>query len=91
MFQSKAKLFRSLMLSLTLSLLPCAQAMATDLADNPLSSATTADVKPNILFTLDNSGSMNWKFMPDGMSNQEHTVGFRNNQCNLVYYNPTSR
>ena len=91
MFQSKAKLFRSLMLSLTLSLLPCAQAMATDLADNPLSSATTADVKPNILFTLDNSGSMNWKFMPDALTIREHTVGFRNGQCNLVYYNPNSR
>ena len=59
-----------------------------DLSDNPLSSATTSQVKPNILFILDDSGSMMLKFMPDGLSSRETRIGMRNHQCNLVYYNP---
>ncbi|MBI5861492.1 MAG: hypothetical protein HZB64_04845 [Rhodocyclales bacterium] len=67
------------------------QAAPTDLADNPLASSSSTQVKPNILFTLDDSGSMNWEFMPDGLAwgtNNTNRVGFRNAQCNLVYYNP---
>lgn len=65
----------------------------TDLADNPLASSSSTQVKPNILFTLDDSGSMNWEFMPDGLAwgaDNRNKVGFRNNQCNLVYYNPNT-
>ena len=93
MLQSNIKLFRSLLLLLAALLLVGGQARAalTDLGDNPLSSAPTADVKPNILFTLDDSGSMNWKFMPDNLSTREERIGFRNYQCNLVYYNPNTR
>lgn len=68
-----------------------AQAALTDLADNPLASSSSTQVKPNILFTLDDSGSMNWEFMPDGLAwsaDNRNKVGFRNNQCNLVYYSP---
>ena len=62
------------------------QAALTDLADNPLASSSSTQVKPNILFTLDDSGSMDREYMPDSLSNSR--VGFRNAQCNLVYYNP---
>ncbi|MBL8478359.1 MAG: hypothetical protein JNK59_03540, partial [Sterolibacteriaceae bacterium] len=68
-----------------------AHAAETDLSNSPLSSVSTADVKPNILFTLDDSGSMNWRFMPDALVSREHRVGFRNSTCNLVYYNPATR
>lgn len=64
---------------------------ATDLSDVPLSSASTSTVKPNILFILDDSGSMNLKFMPDGLSSRENRIGMRNHKCNLVYYNPSVR
>jgi type IV pilus assembly protein PilY1 len=64
------------------------QAAQTDLADNPLASSSSTQVKPNILFTLDDSGSMDWEYMPDDVGSYRNTVGFRNNQCNLVYYNP---
>ncbi len=64
---------------------------ATELADTPLSSATSAEVKPNILFVLDDSGSMNLKFMPDALQTRENRIGMRNHQCNLVYYNPAIR
>ncbi len=67
-----------------------AQAALTDLADNPLASSSSTQVKPNILFTLDDSGSMDWEYMPDGLSGHTDKVGFRNAQCNLVYYNPNT-
>ena len=70
-----------------------AQAALTDIADNPLASSSSTQVKPNILFTLDDSGSMNWEFMPDGLArsaDNRDKVGFRNAQCNLVYYNPNT-
>jgi len=67
-----------------------AHAALTDIADNPLASASSTQVKPNILFTFDDSGSMNWEFMPDGLSSHTNKVGFRNAQCNLVYYNPNT-
>lgn len=67
-----------------------AQAALTDIADNPLASSSSTQVKPNILFTLDDSGSMDWEYMPDGLSGHTDKVGFRNAQCNLVYYNPNT-
>lgn len=38
---------------------------AIDLTQVPLASATTTLVKPNLMFILDNSGSMAWDFTPD--------------------------
>jgi len=58
----------------------------TDLADVPLASSSSDQVKPNILFILDDSGSMNWSYMPDNLSS--NTIGYRNNSCNYIYYNP---
>lgn len=34
-------------------------------SNNPLETSTTASAKPNIMFVLDNSGSMAWDFMGD--------------------------
>lgn len=62
---------------------------ATDISDAPLSSSTSSQVKPNILFVLDDSGSMAWKYMPDGLN--ANTIGYRNNSCNYIYYSPTVR
>ncbi|MCF8197248.1 MAG: hypothetical protein K9J42_00660 [Sulfuritalea sp.] len=87
MFQSTVTRPRLIALLATALLLPSPGfAGLADLSDNPLSSATTSQVKPNILFVLDDSGSMGWDFMPDNMSSS--TIGRRNHQCNLVYYNP---
>jgi Tfp pilus tip-associated adhesin PilY1 len=93
MLHSKASRSGLLALFAALPLLLAGPAIAaeTDLSDSPLSTATETAVKPNILFILDDSGSMNWKFMPDDLSASEERIGFRNNRCNLVYYNPASR
>lgn len=42
-----------------------AAAGTTDLADGPLANSTTTAILPNIMMDLDNSGSMNWDYMPD--------------------------
>lgn len=63
-------------------------AAVTDIADSPLASAADSNVKPNILFILDDSTSMTWDYMPDSVN------GYRNNRCfgyygyNRVFYNP---
>lgn len=42
-----------------------AQAAVTDISSNPLSTASGTVVRPNVMFVLDDSGSMNFNFMPD--------------------------
>jgi len=67
-------------------------ATTTDLADVPLASSSSSQVKPNVLFVLDDSGSMAWDYMPNNSSNNpeynDDAVGFRNSLCNYVFYNP---
>lgn len=78
----------ALMLALMLQgFIQNAQAL-TDLADVPLASSSSTQVKPNILFILDDSGSMNWTYMPDGVGSS--AIGYRNHQCNTVFYNPAT-
>jgi type IV pilus assembly protein PilY1 len=57
-------LLASLGASLMLALQPAAAA-PTELADIPLVNASTANILPNIMLDLDNSGSMAWSYMPD--------------------------
>ncbi|RLJ63587.1 PilC/PilY family type IV pilus protein [Sulfurisoma sediminicola] len=59
-------------------------------SDTPLASGTTASVKPNVMFILDDSGSMNDEFMPDGVSGNTDKAGYRNHLCNTMYFNPAT-
>ncbi|MEW6164073.1 MAG: PilC/PilY family type IV pilus protein [Pseudomonadota bacterium] len=78
-----------------------AAAGETDLADKPLANATTVDILPNIFFILDDSGSMDWDYMPDYVNdsycrdNDGTTASCQNGDApyyasgfNRVYYNP---
>ena len=40
-------------------------AATTDLAKVPLVTSSTSSVRPNLMFVLDDSGSMDWAFLPD--------------------------
>lgn len=84
-----------------LSLNFSAQAAATNLSDVPLAEASTVTVLPNIYFILDDSGSMDWDYMPDyvdnsycrgsGSSLTSCTPGdppYYTSAFNRVYYNP---
>ena len=54
--------------SLLVALAFSGKALATDISTEPLntySAPSSTDVKPNVFFVLDDSGSMDWDFMPD--------------------------
>jgi type IV pilus assembly protein PilY1 len=66
-----------------------ANAASTDIASAPLK---TAGAKPNIMLILDDSGSMQWSYLGDSvkLNGYQNTVGYRNGQCNQLYYDPAS-
>lgn len=81
------------LLALLLAPLPDARAAAADVANLPLGTASTQKAKPNLMFVLDDSGSMAWDFMPDDLDADdnelaENTYGYLSAQCNGVAYNP---
>lgn len=62
----------------------------TDLADAPMASSSSSVVKPNIMFVLDDSGSMQWSYLGDTVygNGYVNTIGYRSSLCNKLYYNP---
>lgn len=78
-------------LAASLLSLPLAGLSATtDLANSPMVTSSSADVRPNIMFILDDSGSMQWSFMPDSVKDNGYVnkIGYRSYLCNKAYYNP---
>lgn len=63
-------------------------AALTDLANAPMASASNTSIKPNIMFILDDSGSMGWEFLPDSVDNYASKPCYKNYLYNSVYYNP---
>jgi type IV pilus assembly protein PilY1 len=59
---------------------------ATDITNAPLATQSDTAAKPNIMFILDNSGSMASPYMPDDMSSTSN-YGYWSPQCNGVAYN----
>ncbi len=55
-----------------------AHAATTDLATAPLASASSSVVRPNVLFTLDDSGSMDWAYLPDYAGGTTYSGGTAN-------------
>jgi len=80
---------------LVCTLAPAAYAVQTDLATVPLITSAPQTVLPNLLYILDDSGSMGFSHMPDDTDrfgqNGSGTAmyGYRSAQCNGVYYNPS--
>jgi len=82
---------------LTALLAPAARAAVTDLSSEPLATRPTVQAKPNLLFILDSSGSMNWSYMPDDLgrsrtvTDEPYTTwyGYWSPQCNGLAYDPT--
>jgi len=84
---------RTLQISLLLAatcLGTTARAAATDIADSPMASSGNTSVKPNIMFILDDSGSMDWEYLPDSVNNNNDKFCYRNHNYNGVYYNPNA-
>lgn len=78
----------SLALAASLALPLPSLAASIALATSPLATSTTSTVLPNLMFMLDDSGSMDWDYMPDDAKNFAGRYGFNNSHCNGVYYNP---
>ena len=54
-----------------------AHAALTDISTDPLntySAVSSTDIKPNIMYVLDNSGSMAWDYMADTVSDWDSTA-----------------
>lgn len=60
---------------------------ALNLPDSPLFALNT--VEPNVILTLDDSGSMAWGYLPDGISGNTGNRRFCSSEFNLMYYDPT--
>jgi len=78
-------------LALTALIWPCAfsHAAVTDIANSPMASSSSSNVKPNIMFILDDSGSMADAYLPDAAGDfGSGEYGARSKHCNGLYYNP---
>lgn len=62
-------------------------AATTDLANEPLAQSAGSSVKPNLLFVLDNSGSMAWTYLPDYVSSNKDPLSYTHDY-NRLYYDP---
>ncbi|MFI8691243.1 hypothetical protein [Stutzerimonas kunmingensis] len=67
------------------ALLSAANSFAA-VSQSPLS--LTVGVPPNMLLTLDDSGSMRWAFAPDNKSGYSATRRAKSSNFNPIYYNP---
>ncbi|MGY0193579.1 pilus assembly protein [Leptothrix sp. BB-4] len=77
---------RTLLLGLTLAS-TLTLAAVPDIANVPLGASSTTTAKPNIMFILDDSGSMDWEYMPDEIDSSDR-YGYWSSQCNGVAFNP---
>ena len=60
----------------------------TTLADEPFLSATTIRPAPNIMFALDDSGSMNWDYLPDWAGPEEKCLRWDGAVCDELVVIP---
>ena len=74
---------------LVLALFGAAYAGTTDIANAPLFTSSSDAVKPNIMFILDDSGSMASAYLPDEANFSTTKYGKLASQCNGVAYNPS--
>ena len=78
-------------LALAMAVVAGAHAATTDISTVPLntySAPSSTDVKPNVMFILDDSGSMDWDFMPDWAC--APTYSTRVTSCNSAGQDPSS-
>jgi len=87
----KSLRFPFCLLAFWLAVTPMAWGANVDLADKPLASGTSGEVKPNVMIIFDDSGSMGWTHLPDFVDSMAGKYGYTSSQCNGAYYNPNVR
>jgi type IV pilus assembly protein PilY1 len=65
-------------------------AQLTDLAPAPINFTASKNIKPNIFFILDDSGSMAYSYLGDEVWTYQYInkIGYRSSLCNKIYYDP---
>lgn len=76
--------------TLVLGMVVASSAMAASVAidESPLEGGISSTVRSNIMFVLDDSGSMESAYVPDGVNTSETRYANRSSQCNGMAYNP---
>lgn len=82
------QLMSALLLGPVLLAALAANAAVTDISNAPLFTSSATAVKPNLMFVLDDSGSMGWDFLPDDANFSTTKYGKLSYHCNGVAYNP---
>lgn len=72
-----------------LCLAAAALAGTADVGNVPTATMSSSNVRPNLLFILDNSGSMASDFIPDDVGNDDGSLCFGYSGHNAVFYNPS--
>ncbi len=82
-FRSLAQRLRLLAIAILCAASAGAQAASTDIATSPLVTSSTTAVLPNLVFVLDDSGSMDWDYLPDWANDNycKGTSGSFNRPC----------
>ena len=80
----RAPLCAGILLAIASAPVPAA---TTDIAQAPIASS---GAKPNLMFMLDDSGSMQWSYLGDSVKTNGYVnaVGYRSALCNRLYYDP---
>jgi len=67
-------------------------AVATDIFTEPVTNNAAKNAPPNIMLLMNTSGSMAYSHMPDQIEGDfiSPPVGYKNFQCNSIYYNPNT-
>jgi type IV pilus assembly protein PilY1 len=79
---------KSLVLAAAVMLPVSAQTIGASLTPNNVPLFLTTGVAPNFVITLDDSGSMQWAYVPDSISGNGSTRRFKSATFNAQYYNP---
>lgn len=83
-----------LSLAIVMTGVTSALAATVSISDAPMANGTGTQIKPNVMFVLDDSGSMRNTFIPDlvegfaSSTASERRYGYVSAACNGVYYNP---
>ena len=88
--RSSCPLLRLVRLSIATLLLAVAtvQAAPADLAVSPIAQQTTTQIKPNVMFIMDDSGSMDNEYAPESVSTSN--VCFGVTAVNRIFYDPSA-
>ncbi len=65
-----------------------AVAGTADIANTPIDTSPSAAIRPNVMFVLDDSGSMNYGYLPD--SADYGNLCFGDSRINRIFYDPTA-